>query len=122
MGMTVSVHNTDPLEFTLYCISTGGPVTTVIWTKDSVELEGGVTVLDSGRFSRYTHSLNATEEGMYNCTVSNNQTSSATAELNITGMYSVTSVKTRYVAQAMKQYAHLRDAAYSCLPRALKLS
>ena len=88
VGMTVSVHSTssDPLEFTLYCISTGGPVTTVTWTKDSVELEGGVTLPESARFSRYTHSLNATEDGVYNCTVSNNQTS-VTAELNITGMW-----------------------------------
>ena len=35
-------------QFTLTCISTGGPATTVTWTKDSVTVtEGTKTVLDN---------------------------------------------------------------------------
>lgn len=83
--MSVSVHSSQPLEFTLTCISYGGPATDVLWTRDSVEIEGGVTVLGSARSSRYRHTLNDTEEGVYNCTVSNNKPTLDSAEQNITG-------------------------------------
>ena len=33
-------------QFTLKCTSTGGPATTVTWTRDSETVSGGMTVLD----------------------------------------------------------------------------
>ena len=40
--------NGASLQFTLTCTSTGGPATTVTWTRDSVTVtEGADTVLDN---------------------------------------------------------------------------
>ena len=64
----------SPNQFTLTCISTGGPATTVMWTKDSVNItEGTKTVLDNRTTAQYTHTLTVTgrQEGIYKCTVSN---------------------------------------------------
>ena len=84
--LRVYVHGTHPLQFTLTCTFDGGVATYVTWMKDSQEVEGGVTVFDQESF-RYKHILNATEEGMYNCTVSNDRPDSATsATLNVKGM------------------------------------
>ena len=62
-------------QFTLTCISTGGPATTVTWTRDSVTLtEGAETVLDDPVTAQYTHTLTVTGRlgGLYTCTVANN--------------------------------------------------
>ena len=61
-------------QFTLTCISTGGPATTVTWTRDFVEvIENTKTVLDDPVTAQYTHTLTVTEilEGLYTCIVSN---------------------------------------------------
>ena len=43
-------------QFTLTCISTGGPATTVTWTRDSVTVtEGTETVLDDPVTAQYMH-------------------------------------------------------------------
>ena len=83
--------------FTLTCISTGGPATTVTWTMDSVtvtgtqrsEVKGAVT-------AEYTHSLtiqyNQTLietqalEGLYRCSVTNAVSSSSSPELSVQGI------------------------------------
>ena len=63
-------------QFTLTCISTGGPATTVTWTRDSVTVtEGNTTLLDDHVTSQYTHTLTVTGRrgGLYTCTVANNR-------------------------------------------------
>ena len=53
-GVTLSMN-------TLTCISTGGPATTVTWTRDSVTItEGNVTVLNDLVTAQYTHTLTLT--------------------------------------------------------------
>ena len=53
-------------QFTLYCISTGGPATTVTWTRDSVTVtEGTKTVLDEPVTPRYTHTPTGRTLHMY---------------------------------------------------------
>ena len=87
-GMTLNVdsdlNGVNP-QFTLTCTSTGGPATTVTWTRDNETISGGVTLLDDSVTARYTHTLTVTERlgGQYKCTVSNNKPSSDTAELMI---------------------------------------
>ena len=81
-------------QFTLTCISTGGPATTVTWTRDSVTVtEGNVTVLDNRVTSQYTHTLTVTERlgGLYTCTVANNRPSDNedSAELTVEGIIMV---------------------------------
>ena len=64
--------NGDSPQFTLTCISTGGPATTVTWTRDSITVtEGTETVLNNAVTAQYTHTLNVTAAGDYRCTVEN---------------------------------------------------
>ena len=69
--------NGDSPQFTLTCISTGGPATTVTWTRDSTTTvtEGTETVLDDPETAQYTHTLNVTAAGEYTCTVANSVSS-----------------------------------------------
>ena len=90
-GITLTVHsdlNGPSPQFTLTCISTGGPATTVTWTRDSTTVtEGTETVLDYPVTAQYTHILTVTGSlgGLYTCTVSNNKPSSASASITVTG-------------------------------------
>ena len=89
-GMTLAVNsdfNGASPQFTLTCISTGGPATTVTWTRDS-EVVVGSTVLDNAETVTYTHTLTVTgrTEGLYRCSVSNSKPSSAAAELSVAGI------------------------------------
>ncbi|CAI8036052.1 hypothetical protein GBAR_LOCUS20225 [Geodia barretti] len=73
-------------EFTLTCISTGGPATTVTWTRDSTTVtEGKMTELVNTRTAQYTHTLSVTGRmpGLYNCTVENNKPSNDSRKLSI---------------------------------------
>ena len=73
-------------QFTLTCISTGGPATTVTWTRDSANVtEGTQTVLNDAVTAQYTHTLivNGRLEGLYTCTVANNKPTSASASISI---------------------------------------
>ena len=65
--------NGDSPQFTLTCISIGGPATTVTWTRDSTTTvtEGTETVLDDPETAQYTHTLIVTAAGEYTCTVAN---------------------------------------------------
>ena len=73
-------------KFILTCISTGGPATTVTWTRDS-EMLTGSTALNDTETAQYIHTLTVTGrlEGLYTCTVSNNKPSEDSAELTIQG-------------------------------------
>ena len=79
-GITFTVDsdlNGASPQFTLTCISTGGPATTVTWTRDSEEVVGS-TVLDNTETATYTHTLTVTDttmQGVYACTVSNRNSS-----------------------------------------------
>ena len=79
--------NGDNPQFTLTCISTGGPATTVTWTRDSTTTvtEGTETVLDNPETAQYTHTLNVTAAGEYTCTVANS-VSSDSADITLEGI------------------------------------
>ena len=73
-------------QFTLTCISTGGPATTVTWTKDSVTVtEGTESVLNDPVTANYTHTLTGRLTGLYTCIVANNKPSSDSAEHYVAG-------------------------------------
>ena len=80
-------------QFTLTCISTGGPATTVTWYRDSATVtEGNETLLNNRVTAQYTHTLTVTGRlgGLYTCTVANNKPSTASAQLAVLGiLYSV---------------------------------
>ena len=73
-------------ELTHTCISTGGPATTVTWTRDSKKI-GGMTVLNDATSAWYTHTLTMTErlEGLYQCTVLNNKPSNDSKNIHVNG-------------------------------------
>ena len=78
-GMTGTV-DLNRLWVTLTCISTGGPATTVTWTRDSTTVtEGTETVLNDPVTAQYTHTLTVTGHGIavgtYTCIVANNKPS-----------------------------------------------
>ena len=76
------------LQLTLTCISTGGPATTVTWTRDSENVtEGTVTVLEDQVNAQYTHNLTVAGRlgGLYKCTVANDKPSENSLQLNIQG-------------------------------------
>ena len=91
-GMTLTVDsdlNGASPQFTLTCISTGGPATTVTWTRDSAtDIGDEMTVFDNAETATYTHTLTVTgrTEGLYRCTVSNSKPSSAAADLSVAGI------------------------------------
>ena len=92
-GVTFTVDsdlNGASPQFTLTCISTGGPATTVTWTRDSDTVtEGTETVLDDRVTAQYTHTLTVTGRlgGVYTCTVANDKPSEAQSNITIQGMY-----------------------------------
>ena len=84
-GMNFSLNSIG--QFTLFCISTGGPATTVTWTRDSTTVtEGTETVLDDPVTAQYTHTLMMDTPGLYTCIVVNNKPSSDSVSRNFTGM------------------------------------
>ena len=81
----------DSDQMILTCISTGGPATTVTWTRDSITVtEGTETVLDDPVTAQYTHTLTVTTGGEYTCTVSNNKPSSDSASIILGGIITIT--------------------------------
>ena len=76
-------------QFTLTCISTGGPATTVTWTRESVDAVGDTnTELDNTVTAQYTHTLCMIGRpgGLYTCTVANNKPSNDSATITIQGI------------------------------------
>ena len=90
ISFTLDSYLNEPSpQFTLTCISTGGPATTVTWTRNSVTItEGNETVLDNYIISQYTHTLTVTGRlvGLYTCTVANNKPSESSAQLDVQGI------------------------------------
>ena len=93
-GMNFTVDsdlNGESPQFTLTCTSTGGPATTVTWTRDSETVSGEMfssrTVLTDTRTAQYTNTLTVTGRlgGRYQCTVSNNKPSQDSAQLTVAG-------------------------------------
>ena len=102
-GMSLTVNsdlNGESPQFILICISTGGPATTVTWTRDSTTTvtEGTETVLDDPETAQYTHTLTVTGRigGFYNCTVSNNKPSTASATIILEGIKSFIIMQNNY--------------------------
>ena len=93
-GVTLTVDsdlNGASPQFTLTCISTGGPATTVTWTRDSVTVtEGTETVLDDPVNAQYTHTLTVISAVMvgevYMCAVANSKPSVASASITVQGI------------------------------------
>ena len=88
--LTISSIETDQL--TLTCISTGGPATTVTWTRGFTNItEGSVTMLGDMVTATYIHTLTLTERhgGVYTCSVSNGKPSTASADITLVGMFSM---------------------------------
>ncbi|CAI8037267.1 Kalirin, partial [Geodia barretti] len=76
----------DSDQLTLTCISTGGPATTVTWTRDSTTVtQGTQTVLNDPVNATYTHTLTVTTAGDYMCSVANNKPSSGSASITLEG-------------------------------------
>ena len=85
--MNSDLNGASP-QFTLTCISSGGPATNVTWTRNSDTVtEGYKTLLDDRVIAQYTHTLTVTGRlgGLYTCTVANDKPSSGSAQLNIQG-------------------------------------
>ena len=75
-------------QFILTCTSTGGPATTVTWTRDSQTVSGErVTVLVNPVTAQYTHNMTVTGRlgGLYQCTVANSKPSQASAQFTVQG-------------------------------------
>ena len=90
---TITRENTgNELEFTLTCISTGGPATTVTWTRGSETAVGErMTVFDTTTATttaQYTHTLTVTGRlgGLYTCTVANDKPSNDSAQIVVKGI------------------------------------
>ena len=73
--------------FRLTCISTGGPATTVTWTRDSVTITEGIVTYYNEDGGSYANILTVTErlEGLYTCTVANDRPSTASANITVQG-------------------------------------
>ena len=94
--------------FRLTCISTGGPATTVTWTRDNVTItEGTVThyVTDD---ESYINILTVTErlEGLYTCTVANDRPSSDSANITVQGNNISTEYTTHNTVSIQCQYIY----------------
>ena len=80
----------SPLNsFTLTCVSTGGPATTVTWTRYSTTVTGGTeTVLNDPVTANYNHTLTVAGgiAGLYTCRIAND-VSAVSANLTVQGIY-----------------------------------
>ena len=107
-----ALNETSP-QFTLTCISTGGPATTVIWTRTTADFGvvtiQNVTLANNYTLPRYIHTLNVTGRlrGLYTCTVGNDETSDS-AQHFIKG--------NRKYHLTMQMRCIFPTASYSCQP------
>ena len=71
----------DPPQFTLTCVSQGGPATRVVWRRDGKEITQNSTystsqiIVDTSSITVYNNTLRVRgrEGGVYRCAVSNSQ-------------------------------------------------
>ena len=88
LGVDSDLNGASP-QFTLTCLSTGGPATTVTWTRDSTTVtEGNKTVLIDTTTAEYIHTLAVAGRmpGIYSCTVKNMKPSSDSRKFSVTGI------------------------------------
>ena len=91
--LTSELDATTP-TFKLTCISTGGPATTVTWTRNNrVVTEDGAhhitsQVLTDAETATYNHTLMVTGKlvGVYECIVSNNKPSLSSRMVTVVGV------------------------------------
>ena len=85
----LTLPDADPPEFTLTCDSTGGPPTTVIWTRDGAATTGTTDQIVTDLVSISFSSILRVKErllGSYRCSVSNDRTAQpATGSLTVAG-------------------------------------
>ena len=96
--MVSDLNGVSP-QFTLTCISTGGPATTVTWTRDSVNVTDGTeTHYDNISTLMYIHTLTVTGRlpGLYTCTVANNKPSIASYNFTVEGIHNAWSYILHY--------------------------
>ena len=77
-------------QFTLTCISTGGPATTVTWTRGSQTAVGERrSEVVNGVTAQYTHTLTVTgrQIGLYTCTVTNTVSPEDSESFTVSGIY-----------------------------------
>ena len=90
-NITFNITNESTIakQVILTCISTGGPATTVTWTRDSTVTvtEETETVLDDPETAQYTHTLTVTIGGNYTCSVANNMPFSSSESFLVEGIY-----------------------------------
>ena len=77
---------------TLTCISTGGPATSVTWTRYLTTVTEGTTetVLNNPETAQYTHTLTVNAWGIYTCNVTNNKPSTKTASIELSNTFRLT--------------------------------
>ena len=86
--LTSDLNEASP-QFTLTCISTGGPATTVTWTRGSQTAVGEKrSEVVNGVTAQYTHTLTVTGRlgGLYTCTVTNEVTPEVSSKLHVKGI------------------------------------
>ena len=119
--------NTDPPVFTLTCTSTGGPATTVSWTRDSNAVTANDDHIITSRVTDavgaiYVHTLRVTGRrvGSYSCSVSNSRTSpAAISTLQIAGKEPGISIESSCIVPsgaALSMYARYRIFKYHMIP------
>ena len=83
-----SALTADPPVFTLTCVSTGGPATTVTWTRDGAAATGDTSQTVTGMLTAtYVNTLTVTGRlpGNYQCSVTNDK-STAVRALRVQGL------------------------------------
>ena len=94
-------------QFILTCISTGGPATTVTWTRDSAPAVGLIYTLliDSVTgTSDNTLLVAGRMEGLYICTVSNRVSIESSASLTVAGEDRTLSVAISFLFSSSHQF------------------
>ena len=93
MVFTLNSDLSEPSpQFNLTCISTGGPATTVTWTRNmEIVTKGTKTVLVNGTTAEFNHTLTVTGRlgGHYVCTVSNEVSPEKSTDLYVQGVYDI---------------------------------
>ena len=86
----IEFHLDSPNQVTLTCISTGGPATTVTWTRNSTIIaeENIGTVVTDSAMATYEHimTVNGRVEGLYTCSIANAIANVTSPELYVHGM------------------------------------
>ena len=94
-------------QFQLTCISTGGPATTVTWTRDFAPVVGLVDTVVVNRVTgtfKNTLLVTGRMEGLYTCTVSNRVSNESSASLTVAGEDHTLSVAISFLFSSSDQF------------------